>query len=179
MSIPTTIERHPEFHRDSLTEVVRQQVVHLQTHAANRLTSVPALAIGSVDAADIRVDAAVDYIRDGIQQSQISAAEVAVPANAAMADDGVARKVRVLVYVDDQDALAAVCGDPILDSATLVTPQLPAGGVQIGYVDITSDGSAVFTPGTTLLSAATVTDTYVNAPVPAQNWAVPARLGNT
>lgn len=177
MSIPTTTQKHPEFHRDSLTEVMRQQIVQLQTFAANRCTSEPSLVIGTSSAADIRSNATVNYVRDGVQRS-LSAGEVAVPANAAMAGDSVARKVRVLVYINGSDALAAVAGTPVLSTATLTTPALPAGGVQLGYVDIASTGSAVFTPDTTLLSAAHITDTYVNAPVPEQNWAVPARLGN-
>lgn len=178
MSIPTTIRKHPTFHRDDLLEVMRQQLVALQTYQANQCVTAPALVIGTNSSADIRLNVATTYVRDGIQRSR-AVAEVDVPPGAAMAGDGIARKVRVLVYINPSDNLAAVASPVVRSSEPLETPTLPAGGVQLGYVDIASTGASVYTPDTTLLSAGHLTVTYVNAPVPEQNWAIPARLGNT
>jgi hypothetical protein len=171
--------RHPEFMTDSMYEAIRLQVIALQQHASNRVTTTsPALVIGTGSAADIRINVAIDYIRDGIRRAQKAAAEVDVPAGATMANDGTARAVYVLVYINSADAFAALAGTIATGGAAAVVPDLPAGGVQLGHVLIEATAGTVYTANSTLLSAVGITDTYTNATVPQQNWLEPARLGS-
>lgn len=172
------VRKHPEYMADSLHDTVRLQVIALTTFQSNRLTSNADLAIGTTSKADIRVNAAVNYVRDGIQRAQISAAEVNIPSGATMADDGTAREVVVVVYVNASDALAALAGTIATGGETAEVPLLPDGGVQIGYVRIAAAAGTVFTADTTLLDAANITATFVDNPVPEQNWLSPLRLGN-
>ncbi len=171
----TTVSKTPDFQTDSLQEVMRQQIVALTAYQENRLTSNADLAIGSSSTADIRVNAAVNYVRDGIQRAQISAAEVNVPAGATMANDGTAREVVVLVYVNTSDALTALAGTIATGGATASIPLLPAGCVQIGYVRIQAAAGTAYTADSTALNAANITSTFVDCPVPSQNWQDPVR----
>jgi hypothetical protein len=179
MSNVINVTRHPEYTTDSLHETVRAQVVALTTFLSNRVTSVVTdLAIGTTSKADIRVNAAVDYIRDGVQRTQKAAAEVNIPSGATMANDGTVREVCVLVYINSSDAFAAVAGTVVNDGETAIVPDLPAGGVQIGYARISAAAGTAFTADSTLLDAAGITATFVDNPVPEQNWDFPLRLGN-
>lgn len=171
--------RHPEFMTDSLHETMRLAIVALQERALNYVLTVsPALVIGSGSAADIRINAAIDYVRDGVRRTQKAAAEVDVPSGATMADDGTAREVYVLVYINTSDAFAALAGTVATGGEAAEIPELPTGCVQLGYVKIAAASGTAFTANSTLLSAVGITDTYTDALVPVQNWLEPARLGN-
>lgn len=171
--------RHPEFMVDSLFETMRLQIVAMQQFLINRVTTAgPALVIGTTSAADIRINVAIDYIRDGRKRTQKAAAEVDVPSGATMADDGSDRSVVVLVYINTSDAFAALAGTVAVGGATPTIPELPTGCVQLGYVTIAAAAGTAFTANSTLLSAVGITDTYVDELVPQQNWLEPARVGN-
>lgn len=172
----TESKKTPDFTTDSLIEVMRAQIVALQELALNYvLTVAPALTIGSSSKADIRVNVAVDYVRDGQRRTQKAAAEVDVPAGATMADDGTARQVCVLVYIDTSDNFTALAGTVATGGATATVPSLPAGCVQLGYARIAAAAGTAFTANTTLLDAANITTTFVNELTPQQNMLVPVR----
>lgn len=172
----TETKKTPAFQTDSLEELMRQAIVDLQERQLNYVTTVsPALVIGTTSAADIRINAAVDYVRDGQRRTQKAAAEIDVPAGATMADDGTNREVVVLVYIDTSDAFTALAGEVATGGATATIPQLPTGCVQLGYVRIAAAAGTAYTANSTLLSAAGITDTFVNELVPQQNWVVPMR----
>lgn len=178
MSAITAVEYNPEFSNDGMFESMRQQILQLQEHVLNRvLTVAPALVIGTTSAADIRINAAVDYIRDGERRTQKAAAEVDVPSGATMANDGTAREVVVLVYINTSDAFAALAGTVMNNGETAVPPALPAGCVQLGYVRIAAAAGTAYTANSTLLSAAGITDTYYNTLTPFQNFEIPTRAG--
>lgn len=178
MSNITKAYYHPEFTVDSLFESMRLQLIQMQQRALNRvLTVAPALVIGSSSKADIRVNAAVDYVRDGIRRTQKAAAEVNVPSGATMTNDGTARSVYVVVYINGSDAFAAVAGTPVAGGGTPTIPDLPAGGVLLGYVKIAAAAGTAYTADSTLLDAAGITATYTNALEPYWMWEEPARAG--
>jgi hypothetical protein len=179
MSNITKVYKHPEFSVDSMLEEMRQAILDTQAHLMNRVvTTNPALVIGSGSKAKIRVNVAIDYLRDGIRRTQIAAAEITIPAGATMTDDSTARSVYVVCYIDASDALAAVVGTVAHSGNTPTIPALPAGCVQLGHVTIAAASGTAFTAGTTFLDAAGITATYTNATVAYQNWTEPTRLGN-
>ncbi len=175
MSI-TEASRTPTFMSDSLEEVMRAAIVGLQERALNYVTTLlPALVIGTGSLADIRVNVAIDYVRDGVRRAQKAVGEVSVPAGASMPNDGTAREVVVLVYIDENDAYVALAGVVATDGETAVIPDLPAGCVQLGHVRIAAAAGTAYVADTTLLNAAGLTVTYTNLVVPSQNWEVPVR----
>lgn len=179
MSNVTEVRKHPEFMTDSLFETMRAQIVALTTFQSNRVTSAATdLAIGSSSKADIRVNAAVDYIRDGVQRTQKAAGEVNIPSTATMTNDGTVRSVVVLISINASDAYTATVGTIATGGATAEIPLLPDGHVQLGYVRISAAAGTTFTADTTLLDAANITATFVDNPIPEQNWSSPLRLGN-
>lgn len=170
--------RHPEFMTNSLFETMRLQLIALQQFHLNCvLTHDTALVIGTTSNLDIRVNVAVNYVRDAIRRTPLAAQEIDVPAGATMANDGTARQVVVLVYISATDVLTALASPIARSGATAVIPQLPTGCVQLGYVRIAAAAGTAYTANTTALNAAGLTTTFVNALVPEQNWLEPARMG--
>ncbi len=114
------------------------------------------LAIGTTSAAAVKVTNN-SYALVGGQLTAITAAEV--PLTGINVADGASNAVGI--FVNAAGALSAVAGTPHATVAGIVLPQANATRALLGYVIITSSG-AVFTGGTTLLSAGTVTDVYIN-----------------
>jgi hypothetical protein len=114
------------------------------------------LAIGTTSAAAVKVTNA-SYALVGGALVAISAAEV--PLTGINVADGASNAVGI--FVNAAGVLSAVAGTPHATVAGIVLPQANATRALLGYVIITSSG-AVFTGGTTLLSAGTVTDVYIN-----------------
>jgi hypothetical protein len=118
----------------------------------------PGLAIGSSSAAAVLIANTTVFINAGVFKSK-STAEKAL-AGTALA---VSQKCKWLVClaadgtpsVTQSAIVAAADDDPDL-------PEIPAGETPIGYVMAETDSSHTFTPGTTLLSASGITDTYVD-----------------
>lgn len=170
MGLTTTDTHKADFATgdDNIHQAMLAAVQLLTEQAQNYVTTVaPALTIGSSSKKDIRINVAVDYVRDGQRRTQKAAAEVNVPSGASMADDSTAREVCVLVYIDTSDAFTALAGTPVSSGATASIPSLPAGCVQLGYVRIAAASGTAFTADTTDLDAAGLTVTYVNQLVPA------------
>jgi hypothetical protein len=177
MPIPIQV-RHPEFATNSLFETMRLQIVALQAHLTHRVTTAaPALVIGTASNLDIRVNVAIDYIRDAVRRAQLAVGELDVPAAATMASEAVARQVVVLVFINAADAYAAIVSPIARGGALAVVPRLPVGCVQLGFVRIAVTANNVYTANTTALNAAALTVTYVNSTVAEQNWLVPMRVG--
>lgn len=114
------------------------------------------LAIGTTSAAAVKVTNA-SYALVGGVLTAISAAEV--PLTGITVADGASNAVGI--FVNAAGELSAVAGTPAATVAGIVLPQANATRALLGYVIITSSGAA-FTGGTTLLSAGTVTDVYIN-----------------
>lgn len=121
-----------------------------------RCLSSPGLAIGTTSAAAVKIANTTTYIINGVFYSKTTA-EIAFTNTTVLADGGTAY---YLVCLNAAGSGLIVNGSAITGDL----PSVPAGYCPIGYVKVVTSG-ADFTPGTTELSAATVTDTYVNISV--------------
>lgn len=165
-----TIRKRLSFTYDSDLEVLRQQMNLLTALAENHTNSDPGLAIGTADAADILIANTVAYVRAGEVRASKASAEVAITAAATMPNDGTVRSVIVAVVIDAADNFATIAGAVARNGVTPPFPVIPVGNVLLGYVTIAAAAGTAFTPGTTLLSAVGITDTYVDAIRP--TWAL-------
>jgi hypothetical protein len=114
------------------------------------------LAIGSVSAADVKVTNNSYALVGGVLVA-ITAAEVDL--TGIDITDGTSNAVGI--FVNAAGTLSAVAGTAAATVAGIVLPQASATRALLGYVIITTTG-ADFTGGTTLLSAGTVTDVYID-----------------
>lgn len=126
------------------------------TTGQSALLASTTLAIGTTSAAAVKVTNN-SYALVGGVLTAITAAEV--PLTGINVADGASNAVGI--FVNAAGELSAVAGTPHATVAGIVLPQANATRALLGYVIITSSG-AVFTGGTTLLSAGTVTDVYIN-----------------
>lgn len=116
----------------------------------------PTLVIGTSSAAKIK-HSTFTVMRDGVISS-ITGAEVAFTATT---DDIAAGYGAVYnIYLDANNAVKILKGTATALGTGAVAPATPAGGMKIGEVKVVT--TALFDATTTLLSAATVTDTYSN-----------------
>lgn len=70
---------------------------------------------------------------------------------------------RYLLCASAADAASIIVSDDAATAAACVFPNLPANGIAIvGVLTVATDASTTFTAGTTLLSAAGITDTYID-----------------
>ena|SRR3990167_205194 len=121
------------------------------------VAAAPALTIGTGSAAKVKIANAIDYIRAGEPQTQEAAAQEVVLTGSDMAID---TQCKYLVYIDADGSPAVARSEVVAETADEPDlPALPAGGICLGYLKIVNTTNA-FVPGTTLLSAAGVTDTY-------------------
>lgn len=67
---------------------------------------------------------------------------------------------KFLITLDSSGSATATQSSIVASTETVALPAVPSDECPIGYVQVSTAG-AVFTPGTTDLSAANVTDTYV------------------
>lgn len=114
------------------------------------------LAIGTSSAAAVKVSNTIYALVGGVM---VSAAGAEVALTGINLTDGQTNAVGI--FVNAAGTLSAVAGTASTTVAGVVLPQANATRALVGYVLITSTG-AVFTGGTTLLSAGTVTDVYIN-----------------
>lgn len=125
----------------------------------NVCLSAPGLAIGTTDAAEVRVVNTTAYLSKGVFKSK-SAAEVAFTATTHdMAD---LSTCKYLISINAAGTLSITKGNEVLtaDGGSLI-PATPAGDTALGYIQIVTSG-AVFNATTDLLSAGHITDTYVD-----------------
>jgi hypothetical protein len=123
-----------------------------------KLLGNPTVAIGTSSAAKVKTSA-FDYIKDGVIKT-VAGAETAFTATAHDIADGYeAIYVVSLKLSDDSIVLTKGTAVETADPSVAVAPATPTGHLKLGEVKVATDG-AIFDASTTLLSAATVTDTY-------------------
>ena len=122
----------------------------------DRVLSNPTLVIGSSSAAKVK-NSAFSVIRSGV----ISAVGSTETDFTATTDDIAAGYGAVYnIYLDASNVIKILKGTATLLGAGAVAPATPSGGLKIGEVKVVT--TALFDATTTLLSAATVTDTYTD-----------------
>jgi len=126
-----------------------------------------ALAIGDGAKTGVAVPTTViDYAIDGIGYATTAAA-TNKPLSADTAQAALT-KCLYLICVDADVAFTSVKGrevlvaDLVAGNDVLEWPEVPANKVAIGAVKIETGAATTFTPGTTALDAANITDTYYN-----------------
>ena len=143
-------------HHVNLKDLLEDLVDLVQNDGEARLISSPNLAIGSTSAAKVKHDA-FSFILDGAI-TEVATSEVAFTATTHDIVDG--KEAIYVLSVDPSDSsLALTMGTAVASDA--VAPDTPAGELKLGEVKVATSG-ANFDATTTLLSAATVTDTYTN-----------------
>lgn len=143
-------DKHWLYH-DNLQGLLTDMIEIVANKDVPRLVSNPNLAIGTSSKAKIKHDA-FTYVLNG-EFTTIPGGEVAFTATTHDVTDGHFKNYNV--YLDGSTV-------KILGSAEdAVCPATPAGKLKLGEVKIATSG-ALFDATTTLLDAATVTDTYTN-----------------
>lgn len=139
----------------------------------NLCLSPAGLAIGTGNAAQVKIANTVTYLIDGVFKSKTSA-EVAFTATTHDITDGSER-----VYVVSLDAAGnptLTAGTEAVGSGNATIPDGPAGECVIGHLRLFASGAA-FDATTDLLSAGHLTDTYTDVGfLPQQITAAPATL---
>lgn len=102
--------------------------------------------------------AGVDYMINGVLYHKADTNNIAMTALAAQAADTYAK---YLVSLDAAGTVTLTKGADAASSALALLPATPANQAAIGYIEVQTTG-VTFTSGTTDLSAAGITDTYVN-----------------
>lgn len=134
-----------------------QNRAYLNRWTMATVATAPALVRGTGSAAKLKVTNAVDYIRAGEPKTQIGAGGEIVLTGSTMA---ALTQCKYLAYISAAGALAVARSEVVASTAAEPDlPGLPVGCVCLGYLKIVNVTNA-FIPGTTLLSAAGVTDTY-------------------
>ena len=145
-------------------QALMDMVDELKTNLKYRCLTDPAIVIGTGSAAKVRVSATPTYLNNGIFYAA-SAAEVAftatthdIPANALSVQEAC-----YLVCIDNADALTLHMGAIATGSGNALLPEIPAGLTPLGYARVAVAAGAVdFDASTDLLSAAHLTDTFVD-----------------
>ena len=136
--------------KDMLNEIANGGVV-------GRVLTSPTVAIGTSSKAKIKTSA-FTYLKDGVITS-VAGAETAFTATTHDLADG-EEAVYVLSLLPSNDSFVVTMGTAVVsDDDSAVVPATPDGNIKLGEVLIATDGAA-FDASTTLLDAATVTDTY-------------------
>lgn len=117
----------------------------------------PGLVIGTGSAAKVKFTNAVDYIKAGVLQTPIAANAEAVLSGDVIP---ISSAALFLIYINSSGTQVGIRGAEVAATATPEAPGVPAGGVPVGWCKVVTDATHTFTPGTTLLSAAGITDTY-------------------
>jgi len=130
------------------------------------LISKPGLTVGTTDAADIK-NAAFDYTINGVKiekaagETAFAGTEDAIPSTGDLYG-----AFRVVIdaagTVTIQEAAANATGYATAVLALAGLPAVPADKAALGTVTVLAADGTAFTPGTTELSAANITDAYVD-----------------
>lgn len=132
--------------------------------AVNRVSNqVVGLSAGvaiATTASKVKTAVAVQFLVNGVY-TKLAISDNFWTLTGANLADGYTRKY--LLLVDGAGAASVLASDDRLTAAAAqcVFPAIPAGKVCLGVLQVDTSGAA-FVPGTTLLSAGTVTDTYTD-----------------
>lgn len=131
----------------------------VQSNLCDMLLATGGLAIGTSSKAKVKVVNSPKAFIDGALVS-ITGAEVTLSGTIT---DG---KYNVyVIYANSAGTLSSAMGTEGATAAAVVFPTTPDNSVVLGWVLVYTTGAA-FIGGTTLLDAATVTDTYFDTPYP-------------
>lgn len=144
-------------YNDNLKEIINDIIEQINHQGGVAIVGSPALAIGSSSKAKV-LNGAFTVVRDGVV-STIAGGETAFTATTDDIADGYGAVY--LLYLDSTNAIKILKGTATALGADAVCPDVPSGGLKIGEVKLVTAG-AIFDATTTLLDAATVTDTYTN-----------------
>jgi len=136
----------------------------LNTNLKYRCLSDPGLCIGSASAAKVKIANTTKYLHNGVFKSK-SSAEVAFTATThdIPADADTIQEACYLVCLNAAGTPTLHMGEIASGSGNALLPEIPEGLTPIGYVRIAvAAGSTDFDAGSDELSAAHLTDTYVN-----------------
>lgn len=135
----------------------------------------PALAIDGVNAENVETANSVSYSIDGVMYTKAAVAEIDLSALGVLDEEGTAQSAvtaqedgkdrAYLLVLNAAGTIFIVEGDDVDTGETVRPPQCPNGYAPYGIVKVENASGADFTFGTTDLSTAGVTDTYVNVSV--------------
>lgn len=134
-----------------------QYLKELHTRLLYRCCDNPGLAIGTSSPAEVKIANAISVVVNGLFVS-VAAQEVGFTATTHDLADG--ETCRYLLSVDSAGSVTITKGTAVT-SGTPDTPETPDGETAIGYVQLAASG-AIFNATTDNLSAAHITDTYVD-----------------
>lgn len=133
-----------------------------------------AVAIGTT-ASKVRTTATATYLSDGIFKSKAATDDFWTLSGTTVTDGNFQK---YLLCIDANGAASIVEGTQGASAGAVVLPAWPASKTVLGILQVQTVG-ADFVPGTTLLSAAEVTDTYFDGFDPALIDDAPATLTAT
>jgi hypothetical protein len=142
---------------DNFYDLLDDMEEDLNVDNNDKILSNPTLVIGTSSAAKVK-NSAFDVMRDGVI-STVASTETAFTATTDDIADGYGAIYNV--YLDATNTIKMLKGTATAGGTGAVCPATPSGGMKIGEVKVVTSGAA-FDASTTLLSAATVTDTYTN-----------------
>ncbi len=133
----------------------RATIVALRNALLNRVLSDGGVGIATT-ASKVRSSATIVYTVDGEFKSKASTDDLWTLTGSNLADG---YKRVYLLLLDAAGAASVAASNDVLVAGTNTLPAFPASKAVVGSVLVATAGAA-FVPGTTLLSAGTVTDTY-------------------
>jgi hypothetical protein len=131
------------------------------------------IAIGT-DTAKVKTAATINYTVDGVFYTK-GATDDFWTLSGTTVTSGNANKY--LLCIDSAGAASIVEGTQAASAASVVLPSAPASKCVVGILQVETTGD--FIPGTTALSAGTVTDTYTDGYAPALIGDAPATITAT
>jgi hypothetical protein len=144
--------------KEVLEAAKHQPLIDLLTNLLNFNSSNGGIAIGST-ASKVKTANSVDYTIDGKYYTKAGTDDFWTLSGSVIP---VSSFCKFALCIDAAGAASAVQGVVASTSAAALVPDPTANTCCLGYVEVATNGSTTFDPGTTLLSAAGITDVYVN-----------------
>jgi hypothetical protein len=113
--------------------------------------------MGSGSKAAVLLSNTIAYVIDGVMRSKTTD-EVALSG----INQATATACMYLISINASGTLACTQGTIVASTATPTVPALPSASAPIGYVTIVNTSGSDFDPGTTLLDASGIGDTYTH-----------------
>jgi hypothetical protein len=124
----------------------------------NRSFTSGAIAIGGTTT-KVKTAATVTYCLDGVFYSKVATDDFATLSGSTQA---ISTFCKYLLSIDADGDCTATQGTAASSAATAMLPDCPASTTPFGYIQVATDATHTFVPGTTALGAAGITTTYVN-----------------
>lgn len=142
--------------------VVYEAHTHMFGHADMGLSKAGLDLDGDGSAADLETNAAFEYAINGVCYSLAAQGQIDLSSLAGYTPVAIATATQAILLVSVNAAGTIHVTQGTAHASAAVCPDTPAGDVPLGYVKIVNASGSDFTPGTTELSAAGITDTYVD-----------------